>query len=169
MVHVLQPEVFAQFETLYLQIGKEYLSDSPYKNRMIGNLFVVILLKIKEYFWTNYNPIFEGNRTSQIVKNFKATLERHYRDLVNRSAEKVFRVRDYALAQNLHPNYLNNILKSKTGKSISEWIADKIIAEAKSMLQNSSISIKEMAYVLGFAESTHFSNYFKKHTSLSPA
>jgi AraC family transcriptional activator of pobA len=37
------------------------------------------------------------------------------------------------------------------------------------MLQNSSAPIKEIAYLLGFAESTHFSNYFKKHTDLSPA
>ena len=166
---VLQPEVFAQFETLYLQIGKEYLSDSPYKNRMIGNLFVVILLKIKEYFWTNYNPINEGNRGSLIVRHFKRNLEQHYRDLVNGSAEKVFRVQDYAAAQNLHPNYLNNVLKTKTGKSISTWITDKTIAEAKSMLQNSSAPIKQIAYLLGFAEPTHFSNYFKKHTDLSPA
>jgi AraC family transcriptional activator of pobA len=78
---------------------------------MIGSLFVVILLKIKEYFWTNYNPINEGNRGSQIVQHFKRTLEQHYRDLVNGSAEKIFRVQDYATAQNLHPNYLNNVLK----------------------------------------------------------
>jgi len=165
---VLRPEVFAEFETLYWQIWKEYLSNSPYKNRMIGNLFVVILLKIKEYFWRDYNPIYEGNRSSQIVKDFKKTLEHHYRDIMKGNAEKVFRVRDYAAAQGLHPNYLNNVLKSKTGKPISTWITDKTIAEAKSLLQNSSASIKQIAYQLGFAESTHFSNYFKKQTEMSP-
>jgi len=59
---------------------------------MIGNLFVVLLLKIKEYFWEDYNPIYEGNRSSQIVKQFKRNLEQHYRDLVSGKAEKVFRV-----------------------------------------------------------------------------
>jgi AraC family transcriptional activator of pobA len=48
------------------------------------------------------------------------------------------------------------------------WIVEKTIAEAKFLLRNSDISIKEIAYRLGFAESPHFSNYFKKHTKISP-
>ena len=166
---VLQPTVFAEFEQLYLQIYKEHQLDSPYKKKIIANLFVVLLLKIKEYFWQDYNPIYEGNRSSQIVKSFKKDLESHYRDLVNGKAEKVFRVHDYADLQSLHPSYLNNVIKSKTGKSVTSWISEKTIAEAKSLLQQSSLSIKEIAFLLGFAEATHFSNYFKKHTDHSPA
>lgn len=165
---VLAPAEFAEFEQLYTQIFKEYLAKSPYRNRIIGNLFVVLLLKIKEYFWKDYNPIYEGNRSSEIVKTFKRMLEQHYRDLSNRKAERVFRVQEYAEAQSLHPNYLSNVIKIKTGKAIGTWIAEKTITEAKSLLQNSSTSIKEIAWLLGFAESAHFSNYFKKHTTISP-
>jgi AraC-like DNA-binding protein len=164
----LNPETFSEFEDLYLQILKVYHSSSPYKNRIIGNLFVVILLKIKEYFWEDYNPIYEGNRSSQIVKIFKNTLEKHYRDLANGTAQTLFQVQDYARSQSLHPNYLSNVIKSKTGRSISAWITDKTISEAKSLLRNSSVSIKEIAHQLGFSESAHFSNYFKKHTNLTP-
>jgi AraC family transcriptional activator of pobA len=166
---VLDEVAFAEFEQLYLQINKEYFSHSPYRTRMIGNLFVVLLLKIKEYFWKDYNPIYEGNRSSQIVKTFKRTLEQHYRDLSNGKVHQVFRLQDYADNQNLHPNYLSNVIKSKTGKSISTWIAEKTIAEAKSLLQNSSTSIKEIAFLLGFSEANHFNNYFKKYTNISPA
>lgn len=166
---VLSPEVFAEFEPLYTQIYKEYFSNSPYKNKMIGNLFVVLLLKIKEYFWEDYNPIYEGNRSSQIVKNFKRTLEKHYRELASGKAKRVFRSQDYANEQNLHPNYLNNVIKAKTGKSVSTWIIDKTITEAKSLLQNSGTPIKQIADQLGFAESAHFSNYFKKYTDTTPA
>lgn len=165
----LKPEGFFQFENLYKQILKESFSASLYKNRIIGSLFVVLLLKIKEYFWKEYNPIYEGNRSSQIVKSFKQTLEKHYRDLADGKEQVLFQVQDYAKAQNLHPNYLSNVIKTKTGKPISTWIADKTISEAKSLLKNSSISVSQVAYQLGFAESANFSNYFKKHTSLSPA
>lgn len=92
---VLTTEAFAEFEQLYTQVTQAYLSRSPYRNRIIGNLFVVILLKIKEYFWKDYNPIYEGNRSSQIVKTFKQTLERHYRDLNTGKAHQVFRLQDY--------------------------------------------------------------------------
>ena len=166
---VVSADIYAEFERLYLQIHKEYTSHSPFRQRLIGNLFVVILLKIKEYFWLDYNPIYEGNRSSQIVKNFKRLLENHYRDINNGTADHVFRIQDYADAQSLHPNYLSNVIKTKTGKAIGTWITEKTIADAKSMLQNSSVSIKEIAYRLGFAESAHFSNYFKKHTHTSPA
>lgn len=165
---VLQPAAFAEFEQLYLQIYKEYRLNSMYKKKIIANLFVVLLLKIKEYFWQDYNPIYEGNRSSQIVKSFKRDLESHYRDLVNGKVEKVFRAHDYAALQSLHPSYLNNVIKSKTGKSMTTWITEKTIAEARSLLQQSSLSIKEIAYLLGFAEATHFSNYFSKHTDASP-
>lgn len=165
---VLEPAIFVEFEELYLQIHKSYFATSPYRNRMIGNLFVVLLLKIKEYFWKGYNPIYEGNRSSQIVKSFKRTLEKHYRDLSNGTVSRVFRVQEYADEQNLHPNYLSNVIKTKTGKAIGTWIAEKTITEAKSLLQNSDTSIKEIAFLLGFTESSHFSNYFKKHSGLSP-
>lgn len=165
----LNLERFSEFEILYRQIQKESQTDSRYKYKIIGNLFVVLLLKIKEYFWNEYNPIYEGNRSSQIVKTFKKLLEKHYRDLAEGKASTLFQVQDYAREQSLHPNYLSNVIKSKTGKSISTWITDKTIAEAKSLLKNSSNSISQIAFQLGFAESTNFSNYFKKHTNLSPA
>ncbi|MBT1698102.1 AraC family transcriptional regulator [Fulvivirgaceae bacterium PWU4] len=164
----LDPDTFAEFEKLYLQIDKEYQGTSPYRTRIIGNLFVVILLKIKAYFWSDYNPIYEGNRSSQIVKTFKENLEKHFRDLADGREQSLFQVQDYARLQSLNANYLSNVIKSKTGKSISAWIADKTIAEAKSLLKNSAISIKQVAFQLGFSESNHFSNYFKKHTNLTP-
>jgi AraC family transcriptional activator of pobA len=166
---VVSMEVFGEFECLYLQILREYNTDSPYRNKLIGHLVVVILLKIKEIFRKEYAPIREGSRGSEIVRKFKIMLEQHYRDLSNGRAEKVFRIQEYADAQHLHPNYFSNVIKSKTGKTIGTWIAEKTIMEAKSLLRNSALAIKEISSLLGFTESTHFSNYFKKHTNHSPA
>src|SRR5258706_8669645 len=145
------------------------MSNSPYKNKVIVHLMVLILINLKLYFWYDYDPIKEGNRSSHIVKTFKRTLEKHYRDLSKGNTDKLFRIREYADEQHLHPNYFNTVIKSKTGKSVGAWIIYKTIAEAKSLLTNSDLSIKEIAYRLGFAESPHFSNYFKKHTETSPA
>jgi AraC-like DNA-binding protein len=125
-------------------------------------------LKIKEYFFQDYNPIYEGNKSSQIVKTFKRNLEKHFRELVSGKADKALRVQDYADLQFLHVNYLSNVITNKTGKSISTWIADKTTAEAKALLQDANLNIKEIANRLGFLEAPHFSNHFKKHTSLSP-
>lgn len=166
---VLQPGQFQIIEELYRIIYREYHAESPYKNKIIGSQLVSMLFKIKEYFFQEYNPIYEGNRSSQIVKIFKQNLEQHFRDLVSGKTDTQLRVQDYADMQFLHVNYLSSVISSKTGKSISAWMADKTIAEAKAMLQNKEISIKEVAGRLGFLEASHFSNYFKKHTEQSPA
>ena len=166
---VASDEFYQSVEDLYLQIHHEYIGQSPLKYKMIGHLLAVVLYKIKEYFWQDYNPIYEGNRSSQIVKSFKQLLERHYRDLSSGKAESAFKIQDYADAQHLHPNYLSNVIKTKTGKPLATWIADKTISEAKSLLQNSSVSIKEITFKLGFSETAHFSNYFSKHADISPA
>ena len=166
---VLKPEQFEVIEELYRFIYREHHGISPYKNKLIGSLVVSLLLKIKEYFFQDYNPIYEGNRSSQIVKTFKQNLEQHFRDLTKGKTDTQLRVHDYADKQFLHVNYLSSVISSKTGKSISTWIADKTIAEAKVMLQDKDLNIKEIAGRLGFLEASHFSNYFKKHTSQSPA
>ena len=165
---ILNTEQFSEFELLYEQLIKEFRSDSPYRFKVIGHLCMIMLIKIREYFWNDYDPITEGTRSSQIVKNFKRMLETHYRNLRKGLTDKVFRIQEYADALHLHPNYLNTVIKSKTGKPVGAWITQKTIAEAKSLLSNSDISIKEIAWRLGFAEAPHFSNYFKKYTNTSP-
>jgi AraC-like DNA-binding protein len=166
---VLSQQQFGQIEELYRLIHKEYKGHSLYKNKIIGALVIALLLKIKEYFFQDYDPIYEGNRSSQIVKTFKLNVERHFRDLISGKTNAQLRVQDYAYLQALHVNYLSSVISSKTGKTISSWIADKTTTEAKVMLQNEKLSIKEIAARLGFLETPHFSNYFKKHTSISPA
>ncbi len=164
----VSPAVFAEFERLYLQIYQEYRARSPFRERLFGHLFMALLLKLNEHFGLDYNPIYEGNRSSSIVRRFKQLLAQHYRDLGSGQAQHVFRVQDYAAAQRLHPNYLSTVIKVKTGKTISSWVAEKNIAEAKALLQDSALAVHEIASRLGFAEPAHFSTYFKKHTHCSP-
>lgn len=162
------PEFYKKVEEIYLLIYRAYNSEGHYKYSIISNLLAILLYYIKEYFWEDYNPLYDGNRKSQIVKSFKQMLEKHYRDLGSSKVDTIYRVQDYAHAQQLNPSYLSTVIKTKTGKSIQSWIADKTTLLAKSMLQNSEASIKEITYKLGFSETAHFSNYFKKQTGISP-
>ncbi len=165
---VFDDQGFAEIELLYNQILREYQNESEHKFRIIGNLFVVILLKLKEQFWSDYQPLEEGDRSSQIVKNFKTLLEQHYRDLTEGQINYQFKAKDYARELNLHPTYLSTVIKTKTGVPVSQWIADKTLNQAKALLTHAPASIKEIGYQLGFAETAHFSNFFKKNTGHTP-
>lgn len=162
-------QTFQGFYELGNQIIKEYESSSAYKFKIIGSLMVVLLLKIKDKFWQTYNPINESDSGSQIVINFKRNLEKHFRDLTVGNIDTLYQVQDYAQAQHLHPSYLSTVIKSKTGKSVNNWITEKLVAESKAFLSLSSFTVQEIAYKLGFKEPGHFSRFFKKHTGMSPS
>ena len=164
----LDKAVSEEIGRLYYQILKEFKASSSFKNRIIGSLMVVLLLKIKELFWSNYYPLEEGNSQSEIVKTFKENLESNYLDLIAKKSGELFQSQDYARLQNLNASYFSQVIKSKTGKSSSKWIAEKSIAFSKSFLKNTSTPIKEISYTLGFSETAHFSNFFKKNMGISP-
>ncbi len=130
---------------------------------------MVMLLKLKERFWSTYDPIEEGNRDSQIVKSFNRLLETEFKKVVKKNHNDVkVQAQHFAKKLNLHPNYLNSVIKSKTGRTVNDWISKRTLSVAKSLLLNTPYSSKEIAYQLGFSEPTHFSRFFKKHTELSP-
>ncbi|WP_288448614.1 AraC family transcriptional regulator [uncultured Chryseobacterium sp.] len=165
---VVADHFFEEVAVINVEIVNEYRKNTASKYKIIGHLLAVLLFKIREHIWVDYNPIYEGNRSSQIVISFKRILEQHYRDLSLGKADLAFRVQDYANALRLHPNYLSSVIKSKTGKNITAWIAEKTLTEAKSLLQNEDMTIKEISYRLGFSETSHFSNFFKKYEKTSP-
>jgi len=148
------------------QIADEYQGLSRYRYRIIGNLFVVLLLKIKDRFWKDYDPLQESDRGSVIVQTFKQNMEKSYRNLAN--LKTLPNVQDYTLAQQLHPNYFSTAIKNKTGKSVNTWIHEKTLLEAQALLSNKNLSVKEVAYQLKFSEPTHFSKFFKKYTQQTP-
>lgn len=161
---------FEEFAILYKQMLNEFNKDSEYKNKILGNLFLVLLLKVKEKFWSDYNPIEEGNRNSQIVKSFKQLLESEFKKVMEREQnDSKLQAQYLAERLNLHPNYLNSVIKSKTGRTVNDWISKRTLTVAKTLLMSTSYSSKEIAYILGFSEPTHFSRFFKKHTQLSPS
>lgn len=77
---------------------------------------------------------------------------------VSYCAEKLF----------LSPNYLGDLLKKETGKSALDHIQLKMIDVAKEKIYDSSKSISEIAYEIGFKYPQHFTRMFKKNTGYSP-
>ena len=69
----------------------------------------------------------------------------------------------------IHTNHLNRALKQITGKTTTQWIAERITKEAKSLLQFSNWNISEISYCLGFENSSNFIIFFRKQTGSSPS
>ncbi|RYY23417.1 MAG: helix-turn-helix domain-containing protein, partial [Chitinophagaceae bacterium] len=65
------------------------------------------------------------------------------------------------------PGQLYSIVKEFSGVSPKEWITKRVILEAQKKLQYSPVSVKELAYELGFNDPNYFSRLFKKTTGKS--
>ncbi|MVT40768.1 helix-turn-helix domain-containing protein [Chitinophaga oryziterrae] len=75
---------------------------------------------------------------------------------------------DYASSLNISTAYLNEAVKSTTGFSVTYWIQQEIIMEAKRILYYTDNSVKEIANTLGYEDSTYFSRLFSKVAGISP-
>jgi AraC family transcriptional activator of pobA len=114
-----------------------------------------------------------GNKTTQsaaqrLTIQFLELLERQFPIDESQQIVKLRSASEFAEKLNIHVNHLNRAVKETTEKTTSEIIAERILQEAKILLRQSSWNVSEIAYSLGFTEPTHFNNFFKKHTKLSP-
>ncbi|MED4074057.1 AraC family transcriptional regulator [Priestia endophytica] len=68
----------------------------------------------------------------------------------------------------LHPNYLSKVFKKEVGKSISQYIQEQRIEEAKKLLQFSTHTISEISALLNFHDQSYFTSIFKKIVNMTP-
>jgi AraC-like DNA-binding protein len=69
---------------------------------------------------------------------------------------------------NLSANYFGDLIKKETGKSAQEYIQLKTMDVAKEKIFDTSKSVSEIAYELGFKYPQHFTRSFKQHTGFTP-
>lgn len=101
-----------------------------------------------------------NHRTTIITRQFRVLLRHSYRTMKSPSA--------YAAALNISLSYLNEAVKFTTGLSVTHWIQQEIIIEAKRMLYYTNNTAKEIGYELGYEDHTYFTRLFTKAVGMSP-
>lgn len=144
-----------------------YNGDYPFKGDLIRNC-IELLLHDALWIQPSRNSIPFKNAATRITHLFLDLLERQFP--VERSAErlKLRNAYDFAQGLSVHVNYLNRSVKEVTGKPTSVHIAERIVAEAKALLQHTDWSVADIAFALGFEYPTYFNNYFKRVTGTTP-
>jgi AraC-like DNA-binding protein len=77
-------------------------------------------------------------------------------------------VKDVADYLNVSPRYLTDMLRSLTGLSAQQQIHHHLIEKAKDILSNTTLTISEIAYELGFEHSQSFNKLFRQKTNMTP-
>jgi AraC-like DNA-binding protein len=104
----------------------------------------------------------------RITTQFMDMLERQFPIENLNTPLKLKTAQDYAAHLSIHVNYLNRAVKEITGKSTTTLIAERITAEATTLLRYTDWSIADIAYALGFDYANYFSNFIKKATGNTP-
>lgn len=140
---------------------KENVQYQHLKLELIKSMGQTICYEILNMYFTNQplQPLQQGKK-DVVFQNFMLSLFRFYR--------KERDVSFYARMQHITPRYFSAIIKEKTGDSALQWIVRMVITEAKQLLEESDLSIKEIAYQLNFPTQSFFGKYFKQYVGVSP-
>lgn len=117
---------------------------------------------------TEYNTAyFEQYQRLEMISGSKLSKYIAFKLAVETTLTEQHDVQAIAEKLALTTNTLYGIVKEFAGLSPKEWITSRLMLEAQRKLQYSSISVKELAYELGFNDPGYFSRLFKKSTGKS--
>lgn len=153
--------------TLFLRMIDEQKTDYAFKDDLMRNYINLIIheaLKLQPS--ENYDQ--QKNAAARITSVFLELLERQFPIESSDRPLQLKTAQDYASNLNMHVNYLNRAVKTITGKPTTSHITERIISEARALLQHTDWNISEIAYALGFEYPTYFNNFFKRMTGTNP-
>ncbi len=141
-------------------INQEYKRNDVNSIEIIRSFLTILLFKAKRILEFNTTKRLVGTRADEITYQFE--------NAIIQTAHKRQKIQFYARMLNISPIYLSECIKKSTGKTAKQIINEYLILEAKSLLRQSTESVSQIAYNLGFEDDSNFVKYFKKQTGLTP-
>ena len=157
----LDPVTFERLQRIISDMEFCLPSNFTYRSRALGALLQLFLIYGNNSRNLNTDQLDEENTGVCILRDFKRLVDQQY--------VQWHKVNEYAKAINISPKHLSHTVKSITGKTAKEIIQDRLVLEAKRLLLHTTMSVKEVAYHIGFEEPLHFSSFFKKKIAVSPS
>lgn len=147
-----------------IQAELQYPIDKHSKSLIVDNVKLLLDYCIRFY---DRQFITRENANKDILTRFENLVEDYL--VTNASAEKgMLSVQYCADKLCLSASYLGDLLKKETGISALKHIQQKMLDVAKERVFDTSKSISEIAYELGFQYPQHFSRWFKKMAGCTP-
>ena len=100
------------------------------------------------------------NKTDSVANQICTYIDAHYQEEIHRDelAELVY----------LNTDYMSRIFKKEKGISISSYILQKRVEEAKKLLVQSNLPINTVSLYIGYSNFSYFTKMFKENTGYTP-
>ena len=102
----------------------------------------------------------ETRKLHPLTERILAFLKRHMGERIT--------LADIGTLTYFSPVYCDTVFKKDTGRSIVDYLLEMRVTEAKSLLLEGELTLKEIAERTGFGDSNYFSRIFKKRTGYTP-
>jgi len=161
-----QMEYFTQ---IFQDMKDEMKQDFSYKYDVLRTKILQLILGALKFRPVSHLKIMESNSATRITAYFNELLEGQF-PITDPSYRMILRnPQEFADELSVHVNHLNRSLKQVTDKTTTQHIADRMIKEAKILLQETEWSIMEIAWSLRFEDLSHFIKFFKKNVKFTPS
>jgi YesN/AraC family two-component response regulator len=87
-------------------------------------------------------------------------IEAHYHQPIS--------LNDVAQQAGYSPAYLTSLVQSHTGRTVKQWIIERRMAEAKTLLATTTNSIRHIAEASGYSDAGYFTRQFRQFHGVSP-
>lgn len=147
----------------YMQLKNTILTMGDKLNDDLIKAYIMVLAglaAVNLQKWMIENPDDKLPAKELTVKRFFENIEKYYKEHRD--------VAFYAQLADMEPKYFARIISENTGKRPLEWIKQRVILDAKSMLKSREFSIAQVCETLHFPQRAHFNRYFKEATGQTP-
>jgi AraC family transcriptional regulator, transcriptional activator of pobA len=147
-----------------IQYELEHAIDKHSKNLIVSNIELFLNYCVRFY---DRQFITRDNIHKDVLTRFEELLDDYFQS--DKPQTLGLPAVAYCAGQlNLSPNYFGDLVKKETGKSAQDYIQEKLIDVAKEKVFDTSKSISEIAYEMGFKYPQHFTRMFKQRVGQSP-
>ncbi|AKD05015.1 helix-turn-helix transcriptional regulator [Pontibacter korlensis] len=147
------------FEELVNLMVKELQEDQPDMAILSRYLYILLQYLLRECH-VQISKITPARHSERLFR-LSSLIEEHYRE--HRSTGF------YADALGITPKHLNSLCRQYLQTTVADMQHDRLVVESKRLLFFSSLSVKEIAYQLGFEDASYFVRFFKRMTGLTPS
>ncbi len=159
--YAFSPTAFQKLLPVLTSIHEEYTEKQDrYIHAVIAHL-EILFIKIIRFSLPSKSI---SNKESQ----YRQERLEEFLELLQHNISSQRQVAEYANMMHLSTYQLNKIIKATIGKTCSTVINEYILLEAKRSLLGTSNQINQIAYHLGYEDTSYFIRFFKKHTGVSP-
>ncbi len=138
------------------------LFESPSKVDMlsiVGYLYLLFACILRNHLYTKVPPKYDIQKYASL-KNALSYIEEHYQEKITLEA--------LAASANLSPNYFCRYFKELTHRSPIDYLNYFRTEVACSKMQDSTLSITEIASECGFSDPSYFVKVFRHYKHVSP-